>query len=261
MDNDIGAKVAHVKQAGQTRGHTCHWPGCHKQVPPAMWGCATHWYKLPTHLRDRIWRSYQVGQETTLTPSREYVAAARDVQAWIAASTKEHDALARHIRARIADRKELPDALTIKTLIVEDSPLIAQRVERLLQQHRHVHVVANVSREDAALDVCDRQRIDLAVLDLQLDQGTGFGVIHKLREKGRANVTCIIVLTNHAVPALKVAAFEAGADYFLDKTKEFEALPRLVQEIYQHPESREMRSAEWDRVVGPDPAHPEGGCE
>ena len=40
-----------------------------------------------------------------------------------------------------------------------------------------------------------------------------------------------MVLTNHAVPALKVAAFEAGADYFLDKSKDFATIPRLVGEL------------------------------
>jgi hypothetical protein len=87
-DIPIGAKVAHVKAARQTRGHTCHWPGCTKQVPPAMWGCSAHWFKLPKALRDKVWKAYRPGQETTLTPSPEYLAAAREVQAWIETNTK-----------------------------------------------------------------------------------------------------------------------------------------------------------------------------
>lgn len=83
MPSDIGAKVAHVLRAGQTRSHECHWPGCSKQVPPAMWGCKPHWYALPKDLRDRIWATYRTGQEVHGTPSREYVEAARQVQEWI----------------------------------------------------------------------------------------------------------------------------------------------------------------------------------
>lgn len=70
----IGDKVAYVKGEGQIRDHHCHWPGCSRQVPPAMWGCPPHWYTLPKHLR---------GQERTLTPSREYLQVADEVQAWI----------------------------------------------------------------------------------------------------------------------------------------------------------------------------------
>lgn len=81
----IGAKVAHVRAGGQTRNHTCHWPGCTKQVPPAMWGCKPHWFRLPVDLRGRIWRAYRPGQERDLRPSADYIAAARAVQDWIAA--------------------------------------------------------------------------------------------------------------------------------------------------------------------------------
>lgn len=79
-------KVAYVLREGQTRQHHCHWPGCEKQVPPARWGCRPHWYALPEELRTAIWRSFKPGQERTGTPSREYVAAARAAQAWIAAN-------------------------------------------------------------------------------------------------------------------------------------------------------------------------------
>lgn len=63
--------------------HTCHWPGCTTEVPPAMWGCKTHWFKLPKTLRDGIWREYRPGQEITKTPSQRYLAVAALVQGWI----------------------------------------------------------------------------------------------------------------------------------------------------------------------------------
>lgn len=64
--------------------HTCHWPGCKVPVPPKMWGCRSHWFRLPQSLRNAIWRTYVPGQEIAKTPSAEYVAAATLVQAWIA---------------------------------------------------------------------------------------------------------------------------------------------------------------------------------
>jgi hypothetical protein len=38
--------------------HTCHWAGCGKAVPPKLWGCKEHWFRLPSHLRARIWATY-----------------------------------------------------------------------------------------------------------------------------------------------------------------------------------------------------------
>lgn len=80
----MSAKADYVRSQGQTRSHECHWPGCGKQVPPAMWGCKAHWFKLPASLRAHIWRTYQPGQEkgdADVTP--EYIEAAEAVQRWI----------------------------------------------------------------------------------------------------------------------------------------------------------------------------------
>ena len=76
-------KVSYVKSQKQTRRHICHWPGCAKQVPPAKWGCAKHWFMLPLGARREIWKNYRIGQEKTLTPSKEYLATATKVEKWI----------------------------------------------------------------------------------------------------------------------------------------------------------------------------------
>jgi len=62
--------------------HKCHFPTCKIEVPPKMWGCKTHWYKLPKRLRDAIWATYVPGQEIRKDPSSEYLAVADEVQQW-----------------------------------------------------------------------------------------------------------------------------------------------------------------------------------
>lgn len=78
------SKADYVRAQGQTRNHHCHWPGCDTQVPPAMWGCRKHWYRLPGHIRNQIWKTYRPGQERDQRPSRDYIEAAQAAQAWIA---------------------------------------------------------------------------------------------------------------------------------------------------------------------------------
>lgn len=77
------SKSDYVKKQTQSRKHHCHWPGCQRQVPPAMWGCKEHWFKLPTTLRNLIWRTYRPGQEIDMQPSGAYLDAANKVQDWI----------------------------------------------------------------------------------------------------------------------------------------------------------------------------------
>jgi hypothetical protein len=38
---------------------------------------------LPFGLRRKVWATYRPGQEESKTPSREYIAVAQEVQAWI----------------------------------------------------------------------------------------------------------------------------------------------------------------------------------
>ena len=86
---DVGKKAAYVRAAVErdtTFDHACHWPGCPVKVPPAMWGCRKHWFRLPARLRARIWRAYRPGQEVTKDPSAEYIAVAREAREWIAAN-------------------------------------------------------------------------------------------------------------------------------------------------------------------------------
>ena len=59
--------------------HTCHFPTCSKPVAPKLWGCRKHWFMLPKHLRDKIWKTYRPGQEIDKNPSREYLNVAIEV--------------------------------------------------------------------------------------------------------------------------------------------------------------------------------------
>lgn len=83
VDMTIADKVKYVLEQDQTRPHHCHWPGCERSVPPAMWGCREHWFKLPKRLRDRIWQTYEPGQEKDWTPSEDYLEVAMEVREWI----------------------------------------------------------------------------------------------------------------------------------------------------------------------------------
>lgn len=66
--------------------HTCHWPGCKTEVPPKLWGCRDHWFRLPKYIRDNIWATYRSGQEIDKRPSEAYLNVAKQAQEWIEAN-------------------------------------------------------------------------------------------------------------------------------------------------------------------------------
>jgi hypothetical protein len=60
-------------------------------VPPKLWGCRRHWFRLPARLRAKIWAAYRPGQEITKDPSPEYIQAAREVRDRCLAWIREHE--------------------------------------------------------------------------------------------------------------------------------------------------------------------------
>lgn len=57
--------------------HICHATGCKVPVPPRMFMCKRHWFRMPKSMRDEIWAVYVPGQEISKTPTREYLEVAR----------------------------------------------------------------------------------------------------------------------------------------------------------------------------------------
>ena len=55
-----------------------------------MWGCRPHWFRLPGRLRKKIWSTYRTGQEIDKNPSDEYLAVAKEVEAWCIERNQEH---------------------------------------------------------------------------------------------------------------------------------------------------------------------------
>lgn len=57
-----------------------------------MWGCKSHWFRLPKVIRDRIWATYRPGQEISKTPSKAYLIVAGGAQKWIELAEEHGDA-------------------------------------------------------------------------------------------------------------------------------------------------------------------------
>jgi len=119
--------------------------------------------------------------------------------------------------------------VTVRVLLVEDSRVLAERMRESLDGLENVLVVGVVTDESAAVAAVREQQPDVVVLDLQLKEGTGFGVVQKL---GQARPR-IIVFTNYVLPEYQRRARALGVEHFLDKSVDYERLPQLIQEISQ----------------------------
>jgi CheY-like chemotaxis protein len=117
----------------------------------------------------------------------------------------------------------------LRILVVEDSALTAEQIEDVLRQIAVPTEIKIVHTENDALAVGGELLPHVIVLDLQLKQGTGFGVLREFRATvPRPN---IVVLTNYALPNYRNYAFITGANFFLDKAKDMDMLPFIVTSI------------------------------
>jgi two-component system, OmpR family, response regulator len=112
----------------------------------------------------------------------------------------------------------------LRVLLVEDSRRLAERIRELIELNADATVVKTVYDEASAIETVRKERIDLMVLDLQLQSGTGFGVLEHLGPDRPP----VVVLTNYALPQYEKRAHDLGVEYFLDKARDFERLSEIV---------------------------------
>lgn len=117
----------------------------------------------------------------------------------------------------------------LRVLLVEDSALLVQRIAELVGDLPEVSIVATAGTEAEALAVLDAGSIDVVILDLQLHAGSGFGILRALgRKAARPHV---VVFTNFAIAAYRDTALALGASHFLDKSRDYERLPSVLQAL------------------------------
>ena len=108
----------------------------------------------------------------------------------------------------------------MKVLIVDDSATIRDRLVEIISNLKGVrHVRAAADASDARRAITSEPP-DLIVLDIHMPGETGVQFLKTLRADSRRIVS--IVLTNDPAPQRRAASLQAGADFFFDKSAEFQ---------------------------------------
>ena len=118
----------------------------------------------------------------------------------------------------------------LHVFLVEDSPIIRERLTESLSTPGRIEVVGHADTEHGAVAALRRGSWDVLVLDLQLKQGTGLGVLRALGA-GKPEGAKVIVLTNYAIPQFRDRSVALGADYFFDKTREYYRVKSVLEEL------------------------------
>ena len=116
--------------------------------------------------------------------------------------------------------------MAMRIFLVEDSEQIRERLVELIDAlGGHTVVGAADNYDDAVAGIC-HSKPDVAIFDIKLARGNGIDALAAAKHElpGLRG----IVLSNYATPQHVKASADAGAEYFLDKSAEFEKIGDIL---------------------------------
>jgi len=116
--------------------------------------------------------------------------------------------------------------MILRTVIVEDEPHARERLKDLLAATKEIEVVAEAGDGPQAVDVIDRLKPDLVLLDIEMPGFSGMEVLQRLRHR-----PLVIFVT--AYDQYAVQAFEANAVDYLLKPFTGERLGQALERVRQ----------------------------
>ncbi len=112
-------------------------------------------------------------------------------------------------------------------MIVDDSRIVRERLIAMLNELPGVEIVGQAASVPEAIETIRRLMPDTVILDIRMPGGTGLDVLRDIKQLDPAPL--VIVLTNYAAPAYREKCRQAGADFFFDKSTEFDRIPPLFE--------------------------------
>jgi len=112
-------------------------------------------------------------------------------------------------------------------LIVDDSAIVRLRLAEMVESVEHVAVIGQAQGATQGLLALRDLRPDLVILDIQMPDGDGVVVLEAAKQLDPA--PAVVMLTNYVDEYHRLRCRAAGADFFLDKSKQFEEIPEMLR--------------------------------
>jgi DNA-binding NarL/FixJ family response regulator len=117
----------------------------------------------------------------------------------------------------------------LKVLIVEDSEVVTKRLRSLLKEMAEVSIIGEATNATEAFAIHGVMHPDVVLLDINLPGMNGVEVLKEIKKLN--DDTKVMMLTNYSDLHHRKRCKEAGADYFFDKSIEFEKVPDTLTQI------------------------------
>jgi YesN/AraC family two-component response regulator len=115
----------------------------------------------------------------------------------------------------------------IKVFIADDSLIVREHLVTMLDELAGIEIVGQAENVAEAISGIRILQPDVLILDIRMPGGTGIDVLQNIKQDEVAPM--VIILTNYPYPGYRQKCLQAGADFFLDKSTEFDQIPELFE--------------------------------
>jgi DNA-binding NarL/FixJ family response regulator len=115
----------------------------------------------------------------------------------------------------------------ITVFIADDSHIVREHLVTMLEELAGIEIVGQAENVAEAISAISKLQPDAVILDILMPGGNGIEVLENIKQAGIGPL--VIILTNYPYPLYRQKCMQAGADFFLDKSTEFEQIPELLE--------------------------------
>jgi DNA-binding NarL/FixJ family response regulator len=123
-----------------------------------------------------------------------------------------------------------PAPIKIRILMIDDQLVVREGLRMLIEQHLGTKVVAMASTRAEALEILDREVIDLIILDMELGGYSTLPFLPQLREA--AKTARILVLTSSRDSETHQKAAQMGATGVVLKEEAADLLLKAIEKVH-----------------------------
>ena len=123
----------------------------------------------------------------------------------------------------------------VNILIMDDAAIVRKLIVDLLSEIKDVATIFQAEDAVSAVRLFSEYKPEIAILDIKVPgiDGLRNGIdVLKAVKNARPSVA-VIMLTNHSNAKYSAECKQAGADFFFDKSREFDKLPAAIIEAMQ----------------------------
>jgi len=113
-----------------------------------------------------------------------------------------------------------------KILIIDDSALIVERLINALKDLRNIGSIKLAGTCAEANILLEQSKPQIIFLDIHLPDKNGIELLNKIKTNHPEII--VIMFTNQGGDFYKTLCMQLGANYFIDKSKDFELIPEII---------------------------------